>query len=127
MNNLSVLLVEDEDNLRRLLTAFLERASYRVIAVDNGQHAIRCMGGDVFDLIVTDVVMPDGDGLEVITAAKQLQPHAPIIAMSGGSRSLTADFCLRLAGALSGGRMLMKPFSPQQLLAAMAELKPLAA
>jgi CheY-like chemotaxis protein len=127
INNPSVLLVEDEENLRGLLAMFLERAAYRVTAVDNGRAALRHMSEEAFDVIVTDVLMPDTDGLEVITAAKQLQPNAAIIAMSGGSDSLSATFCLRLAGALSHGKILMKPFSQQQFLEAIANLKVAAA
>lgn len=123
MPNRNVLLVEDEPALRALLMTSLERAHFQVTAVDNGLAAIRQLGCCKFDIIVTDVLMPEADGLEVIAVAKELQPQARILAISGGSRSLDAQFCLRLAGALSHGGILMKPFKPHQFLAAVAELE----
>ena len=122
MPRLSLLLVEDDDALRQLLAFVLEQASHRVIAVGNGRAAIAHLSTDVFDAVVTDVLMPDADGLEVIAAARQFQPKAPIIAISGGSGMLNAGFCLNLAGRLSDARILPKPFAPRELLEAVEGL-----
>ena len=122
MNRLSLLLVEDDDALRHLLARVLEQASHRVIAVANGRSAIGELSADTFDAVITDVLMPDADGLEVIAAAKQFQPKAAIIAMSGGSGQLNAGFCLNLAGRLSNARILPKPFLPRELLEAVEGL-----
>jgi CheY-like chemotaxis protein len=122
MNRLSLLLVEDDDALRQLLSHVLEQASHRVTAVANGRSAIGELSAGTFDAVVTDVLMPDADGLEVIAAAKQFQPQAPIIAMSGGSGTLNAGFCLNLAGRLSNARILPKPFLPRELLEAIEGL-----
>jgi CheY-like chemotaxis protein len=116
--NLSILLVDDEEAPRTIFAAVLRKASHEVMAVSHGRDAIFEMETGRFDVILTDIVMPDIDGLEIITAAKSLQPRARIVAMSGGTNHLAPSFCLKLAAALGGGATLMKPFSLPELLIA---------
>lgn len=117
-SSLFILLVDDEEAIRIAFSAVLEQASHKVIAVGHGKEAIELMGGERFDVILTDVAMPDIDGLEVIAAAKSMQPTARIVAMSGGTCRLPVSLCLKLARTLGGGTTLMKPFSRQELLMA---------
>jgi DNA-binding response OmpR family regulator len=100
----------------------LEGASYRVVAVEDGRAAICQLSANIFDVVITDVLLPDIDGLEVIAAAERVQPNASIVAMSGGSVVLDADFCLDLVARISRARVLPKPFSPKELLVVVAGL-----
>lgn len=120
MHPLSILLVEDDDEARHLYCAGLERAGHQVTPVGRGQDAIALLESRRFDVVVTDIVMPDVDGLEIITATLRLQPQARLVAMSGGSSHLGPEFYLRLAGALGGSATLPKPFSEADLLRAIA-------
>jgi CheY-like chemotaxis protein len=66
--------------------------------------------------VITDILMPDGDGIEVIRALKKAQPHVRIIAVSGGGRHLEASECLKLASGLGAHGVLRKPFRREELL-----------
>jgi YesN/AraC family two-component response regulator len=74
-----------------------------------------------FDLVITDVLMPDGDGIDLITELKKVQPSARILAMSGGGRYLEGSDYLKLATGLGAHAAIMKPFTWQQLRAAIEE------
>lgn len=115
---LSILLVEDEQPLAATLTRILESAAHIVTHALSGRAAVDLMEDRQFDVILTDIVMPDGDGLEVALAARRWQPQARIIAMSGGSTRLEAGYCLQLAEAVGSRHTLLKPFTREQLLAA---------
>jgi CheY-like chemotaxis protein len=98
----------------------LAGASYRVVAVENGRSAICQLSATAFDVIITDVLLPDIDGVEVIAAAERIQPAASIVAMSGGSVMASAESRLDLVARRSRARVLPKPFSPKELLAVVA-------
>lgn len=121
MKPLSILVVEDEDDARRVIVTALDRAGHRVMHTGNPKKALELMQAADFDVILTDVIMPDMDGMEIIAAAKRLQPRAGLIAMSGGTGYLPADFCLKLARTMGGGITLRKPFSVDELMAAVGQ------
>lgn len=105
----------------------LENAAHVVTHARSGRAAVDLMEDRQFDVILTDIVMPDGDGLEVALAARRWQPQARIVAMSGGSTRLEAGYCLQLAQAVGSRQTLLKPFTREQLLAAVADPKASAA
>jgi CheY-like chemotaxis protein len=70
-----------------------------------------------FDLVLTDVIMPEIDGTEVILAVKKYRRDTPVIAMSGGDSVMTSEFSLNLAKAVGAGILLNKPFRLEELLA----------
>lgn len=115
MNSLSILVADDEDSIRSLLEHFLKGAGHSVIAVSNAREACEAMTKQTFDLVITDVLMPDGDGLDLITELKKTQPRARILAMSGGGRYLEGSDYLKLAKGLGAHSAMMKPFTWQQL------------
>ncbi|MDO8543766.1 MAG: response regulator [Opitutaceae bacterium] len=116
--SLSILIVDDDDSARTVFAVVLERAGHIVTQTGDGRQALALLRSQPFDVVLTDVIMPDIDGLEIVTAAKALNPRPRVVAMSGGSKYLGADFCLKLAGAMSGGTTLTKPFSTDELIAA---------
>ena len=78
-----ILLVEDRDSLRRLLARALADDGYEVAAAANGGDAIRLLGERPFDLVLTDLKLPDRSGLEVLAASRQSQPRVPVVVLTG--------------------------------------------
>jgi DNA-binding NtrC family response regulator len=124
MGDRSVLVVEDEEGVRKVVQAALERVGYRVTTAANGIEASRLLAGGKFALVLTDVIMPDMDGIEVIGELRQKHPEMPIIAMSGGGR-LPREGYLRLAQHLGAHEILQKPFTIDQLVSPVGRLLPL--
>ena len=113
---LSVLVVDDEQSMRDMLQHVLESAGHRVVCAAGGRDVPALLVQRAFDVVLTDVLMPNGDGLEVIIAARRTQPKARVFAMSGGGSFLAADDCLRAARGLGVQGILHKPFRPEGLL-----------
>ncbi len=121
---LSILVADDEAGVRDLLQQFLGRAGHRVTCASTGEEARRLLLGAVFDLVITDIVMPDGDGFELIAAVKQHQPRARILAISGGGKYIQGADCLKMARGLGAHGMVMKPFGWEEIQAALAATIP---
>ena len=118
MNPLSILVADDEDSIRSLVQHLLGSQGHSVVVVSNAREAFEQMKQRQFDLVITDVLMPDGDGIDLITELKKVQPNARILAMSGGGRYLEGSDYLKLATGLGAHGAIMKPFTWQQLQAA---------
>lgn len=118
MKKLSILAVDDHEDICALLAENLGRAGHRVTCASDGRKAANCLGAQNFDLIITDIVMPEMDGLELIAEVKRRQPAAHLVAMSSGSRYLSRGDCLNLATSLGAHAVLPKPFSAQELMQA---------
>lgn len=114
---LSILVADDEEGIRKLIVHWLEGQGHTVAAVGCAQEAIQRLGEQQFDLVITDVVMPDGDGFELIASFRKQQPAARIVAISGGGRFLQGADCLRIARGLGAHAAVMKPFNSAQLQA----------
>lgn len=113
----SILVADDEEEIRHLLAHWLKGRGHAVETVGNLQEATRCIRAQRFDLLITDIVMPDGDGFELITAFRKAQPAGRIIAMSGGGQYLQGNDCLRIATGLGAHATVGKPFKWQALQA----------
>lgn len=112
---LSILVADDEEGIRSLLVHWLERHGHAVATVRSAQEATELLKQQCFDLVITDVVMPDGDGFELIAALRKAQPATRIIAISGGGKYLEGTDCLRIARGLGAHAAVMKPFNWEQL------------
>lgn len=121
MKPLTVLVAEDEESIRVLIEHWLLTAKHVVVGAGSATEAIAALKQRSFDLVITDVLMPDGDGLDLITALKQAQPSARILAMSGGGRYVEGNDCLKMARGLGAHAAVMKPFNWARLEAGMAE------
>ena len=119
----TILIVDDDANLRQLLRRILQRAKYDVVEAANGQEALALFRQQPTDLVITDLFMPQQDGLETISALRRLNNHLPIIAISGGGAAAQFDM-LRAASLLGAARVLMKPFSIEEVHAALRDLLP---
>jgi two-component system, cell cycle sensor histidine kinase and response regulator CckA len=108
----TILLVEDDDGVRRFTSRVLETAGYKVVAASNGETALAAANGLVVELLLTDVVMPGMGGREVATRLLAVQPQVRPVFMSGHTREGLQD------GAARGEmKLLAKPFTAQELLA----------
>ena len=114
---LRILLIEDNDSLRRVLSGALEAGGHTVMAAGNGAFGLRLLESDRFDLVITDILMPDTDGMEVLRALRRMESRPPVIAISGGGRSGSADY-LEVAANLGANETLLKPFDIRELNAA---------
>jgi two-component system chemotaxis response regulator CheY len=121
MKSLSILVADDEEEIRSLLMHWLVSSGHTVTAVANATEARRVTRQRRFDLVVTDVLMPDGDGIQLINDFKAAQPTARILAISGGGMYVEGDNCLKIARGFGAHAAVMKPFSREQLMAGIAD------
>lgn len=117
MNSCSILVVDDEEELRDLLRHVLERAGHVVECSRDGIAAISAFKKRSFDVVVTDMLMPERDGLELIADLKVNHPAVKIVAISGGGQ-IGSDEYLAMAKGFGADVLLRKPFAHQALLAA---------
>jgi CheY-like chemotaxis protein len=116
-----VLIVEDEKELREMLKTSLIRRNFRVLEAANGKDAIIHFKPAITDIVVTDLIMPEEDGLKVIIKLRELKPSIKIIAISGGGKAGPGSY-LNLAKALGADAIYSKPFSMNDLIGKIEEL-----
>lgn len=112
-----ILIVDDEETDRVGLAAILERAGHDVSLASEGNEALELYLRERIHVVVTDMVMPGGDGLGLISALKNVDPNAAIIAVSGKSRSQ-----LEASTMFGADKVLTKPIDREKLLEAVKEL-----
>ena len=108
-----ILLAEDDDSMRVYLSRALERVGYRVTSVDRGTAAIPLLESEPFDLLLTDIVMPEMDGIELAQRAAALAPRMRVMFITG----FAAVALNRGSGAPAGAKVLSKPFHLRDLVA----------
>ncbi len=118
------LVAEDDPDIRTTLVAMLERLGVAARVAGPGWAALEDVRAGGFDLLVTDVFMPEVDGLALIRELRAAGKAAAVIAISGGSSSMSADLGLQLSEAFGADKVLFKPFSLHELAAAVGELFP---
>ena len=110
-----VLVVDDEPLMRRTLRSALEAAGHQVEEAKDGNEGLQKFSEIAPDLVITDIVMPDREGVETIGQLRRLDPDVPIIAMSGGG-SVGGTLFLELAEQLGATRTVAKPIRNAELL-----------
>jgi CheY-like chemotaxis protein len=116
-----ILVIDDEVGIRRALRTVLELAGYQVREARNGQDALRLWREEESDLVITDIHMPDKDGIETILELRAISPDLPIIAVSGSGEKKSRD--LLQDAKLSGSIWTMdKPFGLTELLNRVSEV-----
>jgi DNA-binding response OmpR family regulator len=116
-----ILVIDDEPEIRTILRQILEGAGYEVVDASNGWEGLRRYSEKPADLVITDLVMPEKEGIETIMELKRNFPGVKIIAISGGGH-VGPDKYLSLAGGLGALRTFAKPFNIKELLTAVQEL-----
>jgi len=110
-----ILIIDDNSAVRDTMARILQLAGYQTITAVDGRDGIAKMRKEHPDLIITDIIMPEKEGIETIREILQEQPSARIIAVSGGGRHANMDF-LEAARKLGAMEILEKPFEPEELV-----------
>ncbi|MDT8440989.1 MAG: sigma-54 dependent transcriptional regulator [Desulfuromonadales bacterium] len=118
MSGERLLIVDDEEGMRRLLVKVLTRAGYETVVAGSGAEALRQVAADRFDLVVTDIKMPEMDGLQLLRELKDYEPSLPVIVMTAYGTVENAVEALR-AGAYD---YIAKPFETDELRLAVEKL-----
>lgn len=116
----SVLLLEDNTDYRELLTEVLTLAGFEVHAAPDGRRVTEILSRCPIDLVITDLAMPERDGIETLTDLHYSHPRLPVIAISGDV-PLNTHLYLTIAEKLGAARVFAKPFKMEQLVAAARE------
>ena len=115
-----ILVIEDDKSFRNVLVQMLEKAGFEVRQAGDGNQALQVCGEFNPDVVLTDIIMPDKEGLETIGELISLCPQIKIIAMSGGGKTGAMDF-LSLAVSYGASCTLTKPLTSEGLLKAVEE------
>jgi CheY-like chemotaxis protein len=117
----SILVVDDDAGVAGLIFELLAGEDYSVQRAINGREALKMVQDRLPDLIITDLVMPEVDGLEFIAALRRIDMRMPIIAISGGGLVDKRTY-LSLAGKMGANAILAKPFANDDLVRKVGEL-----
>ena len=118
MAQTNILVIDDQLEVRTILVKMLESGGYQAVSASNGEEGLRIYRSGQFDLIITDIIMPEKEGLETIMAIKRQDKRIKIIAISG----FVETPYLESARLLGADRILTKPCSRQRLLDTVHEL-----
>jgi CheY-like chemotaxis protein len=116
-----VLVIDDEAAIRYTVHLLLEESGFAVTVASNGREGMTAFRANPPDLVLTDILMPEQEGIETILQIRRLCPKAKIIAMSGGGRIGNTDF-LSIAKGLGADATIAKPFEIEALLDLMQSL-----
>jgi len=110
-----ILIIDDNSAVRETMARILQLAGYETITAGDGNEGLARMRKEKPDLIITDIIMPEKEGIETIREILIEQPNARIIAVSGGGRHANMDF-LEAARKLGAMEVIEKPFEPEDLV-----------
>jgi len=116
-----VLVIDDDEQILAMLRIMLENEGYEVEVASNGQKGAMLYRANPADVIITDIIMPEKEGIETIIELRREYPDVRIIAMSGGGR-FGPDHFLQLAKSLGAMKTLSKPFRREEIITAVAEV-----
>ncbi len=116
-----ILIIDDEVHILLMLKKMLERAGYEVDIASNGLEGLELFRKDQPDLVITDIIMPEKEGLETIREMRKEQSQLKILAMSGGGK-ISADNYLDTARIFGASGIIEKPFSQSRILSIVQEL-----
>jgi PAS domain S-box-containing protein len=117
----SILVIDDDPQIRLMLTQILGEKGFFIETASNGEEGVQAFRKNPSDLIITDLVMPEKEGIEVILELKKDFPKVKIIAISGGGKN-PAEVYLKMAGMLGAAKTFSKPFDVREILLAVQEL-----
>ena len=110
-----ILVVDDDAMVRRTIRASLQRVGHDVVEAGDGLEAIGVLKKAEVDLVVSDIIMPEVDGIGLLLKLRKQFPRLRVIVISGGGRAQNVDF-LRMAQTLGANHVLAKPFTRATLL-----------
>jgi DNA-binding response OmpR family regulator len=107
------LVIDDEEPVREYVKYCLEKADYNVILCDNGKDGLERFYARRYDVVITDIVMPEKDGIEAIIEMRRMFPPVPILAISGVD---SRETLFKIANMFHADATLKKPFTHEELL-----------
>ena len=111
-----ILIIDDNQEIREMIEEILKREKYEVITAEDGEEGMKVFRNKPTSLVITDVIMPNKDGAEIIFELNSDFPDVPVIAISGGGK-LKAEECLGMVKAVPNVKcILSKPFARAELL-----------
>ncbi len=117
----NILVIEDDEAIREMLRQVLGQEGFNVSTAANGRAALEVMKEQTAQLVITDILMPEKEGIETIFELRRDYPGVKVIAISGGGRFEPQTY-LDLADKIGADRTLSKPFSPTHLLEVIEEV-----
>ncbi|MBM9614174.1 response regulator [Desulfobulbus rhabdoformis] len=118
---MKILVIDDDDQMRVLLRQVMEWAGYEVLEAEDGREGMHLQRRDPADLVITDLIMPEQEGLETIGQLRKEFPKTKVIAISGGGR-IGPEAYLPAAQELGADKVFSKPFDVRELASAVKEL-----
>jgi CheY-like chemotaxis protein len=116
-----ILLIDDDEPFRNVLKVSLEQMGHDISEARDGREGVSLYTDGAFDVVITDLIMPDKEGIETIMDLRKLNPAVKIIAMSGGGRVTSVDY-LQIARQVGAKRILAKPFLYEDIKGAIEQL-----
>lgn len=117
----TVLVIDDEPSIRRIVAHVLRAEGHEVVEAENGKEAVRAFRARPVELVVTDLVMPEQEGIETMEQLLALDPSVRVIAMSGGGRGSAVSY-LKIAQFVGARATLEKPFTLDELRSVVADV-----
>lgn len=117
----TVLLIDDEKSILEVMGSSLSKAGYTVLSAGNGDKGLELLRSESVDAVVTDIIMPEKEGIETIIEIRAMAKDLPILAISGGGRTRQMHF-LEMSRNFGADRVLQKPFKPSDLIAELDDL-----
>lgn len=118
-----ILIIDDDQQVLKLFVSFLTREGHEVVTAEDGKRGIKLLTDQQFDLVITDIIMPEQDGLEVLMWLRKQPDRPKIIAVTGGSVSIDQELLLKTAG-FTADIAIPKPVNYSTLTGAVRELLP---
>ncbi|MDZ8117952.1 response regulator [Pontiella agarivorans] len=112
-----ILIIDDDETIRNVFKRFLDGKGHEVVVAADGRQGLRLVEEAPVDLVITDIMMPETDGLEVVMAIRGKEADIPVIAISGGMHAMPMDF-LPMAKKFGACDVLYKPVELDDLLGA---------
>jgi len=116
-----VMIVDDDQQILKLLSEIIQKEGHQVVATEDGEQAFQQFQKQHIDLVITDLLMPNKEGLELIQELRGIRPELKIIAYSGGGK-MQPDNYLDFAKGMGADRVFSKPIPIKQLTTAVADL-----
>lgn len=116
-----ILVIEDDDDFRKMLMLMLQQAGYVTLEASNGEEGLRVYNSEQIDLVVTDIFMPEKEGMQTVLELMEKNPAVKIIAISGGGSSDKLEY-LESVKDFGVQKTFAKPFVTREFLAGISEL-----
>ena len=118
---MKILVIDDDHLVRYALSKILLSAGYEVVTASDGRRGMVVLRAEHPDVVITDIIMPEQEGIDTIIQIRRERPRVKIIAISGGGRIRNVDF-LEMAHSLGASEVIAKPFEANELLSCLIAL-----